>query len=102
MTFAFTGNGNVSRGAQEVFEELPHEWVDPDDIGNLPPCKDRVYGCIVEAQHMVERIGSTLPFNRDEYAAFGPQHSTIFRLLHPLFCFGANFTSWVYSSSIWI
>ena len=26
--FAFTGNGNVSRGAQEVFEYgLPHEWV---------------------------------------------------------------------------
>ena len=27
LVFAFTGNGNVSKGAQEVFRELPHEWV---------------------------------------------------------------------------
>ena len=29
LTFVFTGSGNVSQGAQEVFRELPHEYVTP-------------------------------------------------------------------------
>lgn len=30
ITFVFTGSGNVSQGAQEVFQELPHEYVPPE------------------------------------------------------------------------
>lgn len=30
LTFVFTGSGNVSQGAQEIFQELPHEYVTPD------------------------------------------------------------------------
>jgi hypothetical protein len=30
LTFVFTGSGNVSQGGQEVFQELPHEYVPPD------------------------------------------------------------------------
>jgi alpha-aminoadipic semialdehyde synthase len=30
MTFVFTGSGNVSQGAQEVFQELPFENVPPE------------------------------------------------------------------------
>jgi len=30
MTFVFTGSGNVSQGAQEIFQELPHEYVPPN------------------------------------------------------------------------
>jgi hypothetical protein len=26
----FTGSGNVSQGGQEVFQELPHEYVPPE------------------------------------------------------------------------
>lgn len=26
----FTGSGNVSQGAQEIFRELPHEYVPPE------------------------------------------------------------------------
>lgn len=28
----FTGSGNVSQGAQEVFRELPHVWVHPHEL----------------------------------------------------------------------
>lgn len=28
LVFVFTGSGNVSQGAQELFEHLPHEFVD--------------------------------------------------------------------------
>lgn len=30
LTFIFTGSGNVSQGAQEVFQDLPIEYVTPD------------------------------------------------------------------------
>ena len=30
LTFVFTGSGNVSQGAQEIIQELPHEYVSPD------------------------------------------------------------------------
>lgn len=30
LTFVFTGSGNVSQGAQEVFQELPYEYVPPE------------------------------------------------------------------------
>lgn len=29
LTIVFTGSGNVSQGAQEVFRELPFEYIDP-------------------------------------------------------------------------
>lgn len=32
LTVVFTGSGNVSQGAQEVFQELPHEYVAPEAL----------------------------------------------------------------------
>lgn len=50
LTFVFTGSGNVSQGSQEVFQELPHEYVPPHllkkaaEHGSL----SKVYGCEVK------------------------------------------------------
>ena len=35
LTFAFLGDGKVSRGAQEIFKLLPHEFVAPADLPRL-------------------------------------------------------------------
>jgi len=35
LTFVFTGTGNVSKGAQEVFQELPHEYIEPDYLHSV-------------------------------------------------------------------
>lgn len=32
LTFIFTGSGNVSQGAQEVFQDLPIEYVSPETL----------------------------------------------------------------------
>ena len=32
LTFVFTGSGNVSQGAQEVFQDLPIEYVSPETL----------------------------------------------------------------------
>lgn len=43
LTFVFTGSGNVSQGAQEIFQDLPHEYVEPE---HLP--KVAKHGCKIE------------------------------------------------------
>ena len=58
MTFVFTGNGNVSRGAQDIFSLLPHTMVDPADLGSLPVDPHRVYGCIVEEESLGRGCGT--------------------------------------------
>jgi alpha-aminoadipic semialdehyde synthase len=35
MVFGFTGSGNVSKGAQEIFDHLPYEEVLPEDLPAL-------------------------------------------------------------------
>lgn len=57
LTFIFTGSGNVSQGGQEVFQELPHEYVTPEHLkkaaehGSL----NKVYGCEIRRSHYLER-----------------------------------------------
>ena len=41
VVFGFTGSGNVTQGAHEVFERLPFESVEPADLLSLPEDRDR-------------------------------------------------------------
>lgn len=77
LTFVFTGSGNVSQGAQELFQELPYEYVDPKDLPQVASLgtTNKVYGTIVSRDdHLVrkdsngESIGSG-GFDPEEYAA---------------------------------
>lgn len=44
LTFVFTGTGNVSQGAQEIFQDLPHEYVSPQALKKVSEhgCKRRL------------------------------------------------------------
>ena len=50
MTFVFTGSGNVSQGAQEIFQELPHEYVSPSMLAKVAQkgARDKLYACEVK------------------------------------------------------
>lgn len=48
MAFAFTGNGNVSKGAQEIFKLMPHEMVHPSELPNLPQNNHVLYGTVID------------------------------------------------------
>lgn len=73
LVMAFTGRGQVSQGAQEVFELLPHEWVEVEDLPNLVAslqgeggeeggkagtvaAQRKVYGVRVKEEDMVARV----------------------------------------------
>lgn len=40
LVVGFTGSGNASRGAQEIFDHLPHEEVLPEDVAGLVGDRD--------------------------------------------------------------
>lgn len=67
MRFVFTGTGNVARGAQEIFELLPHKYVTPAELATLPHDPHVVYGCVVEAKDMVEPIDPSKQFDKRDY-----------------------------------
>ncbi|XP_049749824.1 alpha-aminoadipic semialdehyde synthase, mitochondrial isoform X1 [Elephas maximus indicus] len=57
LTFVFTGTGNVSKGAQEVFNELPYEYVEPHELKEVSLTGDlrKVYGTVLSRHHHLVR-----------------------------------------------
>ncbi|XP_064486765.1 alpha-aminoadipic semialdehyde synthase, mitochondrial-like isoform X2 [Ornithodoros turicata] len=58
LTFVFTGTGNVSQGAQDIFLDLPCEWVDPKDLPEVAEqgSMNKVYGTVVSRDDHYRRI----------------------------------------------
>ncbi len=67
----FAGYGNVSRGAQEIFDILPHKVVEPESLPNLEPKENVLYKCIFKEEHMVEPKDSSASFNLQDYYKTG-------------------------------
>ncbi|RLO07562.1 hypothetical protein DYB28_000243 [Aphanomyces astaci] len=77
MTVVFTGNGNVSKGAQEMFKLLPHKMVDPSELPHLPPNRHLVYGCVVNERHMVRHTDKA-EFAKSDYYKHPEQYEPVF------------------------
>ncbi|RCI02392.1 hypothetical protein CU098_010347 [Rhizopus stolonifer] len=71
LVYAFTGSGNVAQGAMEIFKQVPHEFVPPDDLAKLVndknPRLDRLYATQLDVKDYIEhRDGKTL-VHYDDY-----------------------------------
>uniref|UniRef100_A0A8C1JHI3 Aminoadipate-semialdehyde synthase n=1 Tax=Cyprinus carpio TaxID=7962 RepID=A0A8C1JHI3_CYPCA len=57
LTFVFTGTGNVSKGAQDIFNELPFEYVEPHELKDVSESGDmtKVYGTVISRHHHLIR-----------------------------------------------
>ncbi|XP_073140390.1 alpha-aminoadipic semialdehyde synthase isoform X2 [Henckelia pumila] len=91
LVFVFTGAGNVSHGAREIFQLLPHAFVDPTRLPELfEMAKDvkeagrtskrvcQVYGCVVTCQDMVEPKDPSKLFDKADYYAHPENYRPIF------------------------
>lgn len=74
LTFVFTGTGNVSQGAQEVFSELPFEYVNPRDLKEVAEggSTSKIYGTIMTRSDHLVRKQTAMPngsssFDYEEY-----------------------------------
>lgn len=91
LVFVFTGSGNVSQGAQEIFKLLPHTFVDPYKLpelvgtaGNLDQHSQtskrffKVYGCVVTCQDMVSPKDPSKIFDKADYYAHPEHYNPVF------------------------
>lgn len=66
----FTGYGNVSKGAQEIFDILPHEEVTPEQLLDLDKTNysnKKLYKVIFKEEHLAERLDSSAFVLQDYY-----------------------------------
>ncbi len=82
MAVGFTGYGHVSRGAQEVFDLLPHVEVEPDRLedfiesGDSPG--DRLAKVVYREEHLVDRAEPSGAFDLQHYYDHGDQYRSRF------------------------
>lgn len=85
MVFAFTGTGNVTRGALEMFEHLPSEEVGPDELPALAADPDRtrrlLYRVVIDGADRVERLDGAPYDDADFRENPGAYRSTMARHL---------------------
>ncbi|KAM8892458.1 alpha-aminoadipic semialdehyde synthase, mitochondrial isoform 1-T2 [Spinachia spinachia] len=57
VTFCFTGTGNVSKGAQDILNELPVEYVEPHELKDVSETGDmtKVYATVLSRHHHLMR-----------------------------------------------
>ncbi|XP_041652112.1 alpha-aminoadipic semialdehyde synthase, mitochondrial isoform X1 [Cheilinus undulatus] len=57
VTFCFTGTGNVSKGAQDILNELPVEYVEPHELKDVSKTGDmtKVYATVLSRHHHLMR-----------------------------------------------
>lgn len=70
LVVGFAGYGNVSQGAQEVFDLLPHQEVAPDDLPQVAegqPDRHLLYKVVFKEEHMVEPVSPQARFDLQDY-----------------------------------
>ncbi len=71
VVVGFAGYGNVSRGAQELFDILPHETVAPEELDEVESTADVLYKCVFKEEHMVEPADPSIEFDLQDYYRHG-------------------------------
>lgn len=71
VVFGFTGYGNVSRGAQEIFDRLPFYLLEPDQLlsADFPfdDCKGKICKVVFKEEDMVRPIDPSIKFELHDY-----------------------------------
>jgi len=67
LVCGFAGYGQVSRGAQEVYDVLPVKEVSPDDLPSIAPDPKACYKVVFREEHLATQAGSSAPFKLQEY-----------------------------------
>ncbi|KAB7495264.1 Alpha-aminoadipic semialdehyde synthase, mitochondrial [Armadillidium nasatum] len=81
LTFVFTGTGNVSQGAADLFQNLPYEYVPVSALKKISEhgATNKVYGCEISRQdHLVKKDGGK--YNAEEYEEHPERYISLFPL----------------------
>ncbi len=67
LVCGFAGYGNVSRGAQEIYDLIRPQEITPEALHELPASAKGCYKVVFREEHMFERIDDSRPFDLQEY-----------------------------------
>lgn len=92
--FAVTSKGRVAKGALEILELLPHEYVDPDKLDTIPQEENwKIYITVLTQEHLVERKdGET--FDKAHYYANPDMYRSKFKEYYSKITFLVNCMYW--------
>mmetsp|Transcript_71349 Transcript_71349/g.185247 ORF Transcript_71349/g.185247 Transcript_71349/m.185247 type:complete len:121 (-) Transcript_71349:11-373(-) len=85
FTAVFTGMGNVTKGALDIFKLLPHEMIEPGNLSKLAEtghasiedCQ-KLFLSIATSEHMVRRKGGG-PFDKAQYYSEPDLYESVFQ-----------------------
>ncbi|EGD76105.1 hypothetical protein PTSG_00811 [Salpingoeca rosetta] len=82
MIFGFTGTGNVTQGALEIFEQLPHEYITAKDLEVVIASGDpnTLYGIKLQREDLVQHKDPTqrVTFDKNHYNSNPDEYEPIF------------------------
>ncbi|CAG2186034.1 AASS [Mytilus edulis] len=79
LVFVFTGSGNVSQGAQQVFQEFPHEYIEPEHLPKVAKhgATNKLYICVVSREdHYIHKDGGK--FDPEEFEQHPSRYGSTF------------------------
>lgn len=79
LVFVFTGSGNVSQGAQQVFQEFPHEYIEPEHLPKVAKhgATNKLYICVARREHhYVRKDGGK--FDSEEFDQHPSRYASTF------------------------
>ncbi len=82
LIFGFAGYGNVSRGAQEIFDLLPVETIEPEQVHKLmksgSTSRNLLYKVIFKEKHLVKPISPEQSFELQDYYDHPEKYRSVF------------------------
>jgi alpha-aminoadipic semialdehyde synthase len=91
----FAGYGNVSRGAQKMFDILPYKEITPENLPDLPKESNLLYKCVFKEEHMVEPKDTMAEFDLQDYYKYGAaKYKPIFHRYAPYLTIVLNCIYW--------
>jgi len=103
LVFGFMGYGNVSNGAQEIFDLLPHKVVEPDELKNLDDKLNKIiYKVIFKEEHLVEPKNKNDKFELMDYFKHPEKYKSKFENYIPYLSLIVNAIFWTKQSPVFI
>ena len=67
LVCGFAGYGQVSQGAQAIYDLLPVTEITPEELASISHPADTCYKVVFHERHLFTRLDSTTPFELQEY-----------------------------------
>ncbi len=93
----FAGYGNVSKGAQSIYDLLPVETIDPEELSDLfnqKPDPQVCYKVVFKEEHIVEPISETNHFDLQNYYNHPEKYKGVFEQYIPYLSILINGNYW--------